>query len=629
MKHFSSLRIFISLIASLFALTATQDAKACYANFTYSNACAGDTVWFYAADLYAVYTWDFGDSTGEVNVNHDTTTWHVYTEPGTYFVSLFVNIGAEWDYHYEVITIGETCLNADFTYACGSSGYEYFYNSSVGGSSFFWDFGDPLSGVNDTSSLINPYHQYPAGGNYIVTLITSDGTDADTITQNILVDYNCNMGIGATIYPGTWGLCAGDSIVMNVSYTGTITSYSWDFGDPASGSDNVSVLDFPAHVYDEPGCYLVTLVISDGIETDTVYAVFDVQDCTCWPGDANGDGEVKCDDIFPIGMFYLTSGTPRANAGNSFTSQVATDWSGFGNFMYLQRLMDMKMADSNGNGTIDNNDLIAINNNYGMRHNNHNNVSNMQEATAADPTLWLDFGQTEAQQGTTVTATIYLGSANIPVNNLYGYSFTVNYDPALVVQGSVSVNLSNNWLGNNTNELMITHDDYVNGQIDAAVVRYDKVQLASGFGQIGTVTFQLKQNVSGTLHAFFGSSAKVLSTTMYSSTVSSNMQVFKPVNLVSDDLVVLNPAGISEYQNDNALSLFPNPTSGIVSLMPANNTVLSDISLFNTAGQLVFIRSGNFSSTVSINTADFAAGIYTLSCKTNNGIVMKKLSVVK
>jgi PKD repeat protein len=40
-----------------------------------------------------------------------------------------------------------------------------------------------------------------------------------------------------------------------------IASFEWDFGDTDSGDDNISDEENPAHTYDSPGIYTVTLLV--------------------------------------------------------------------------------------------------------------------------------------------------------------------------------------------------------------------------------------------------------------------------------------------------------------------------------------------------------------------------------
>lgn len=59
--------------------------------------------------------------------------------------------------------------------------------------------------------------------------------------------YNCNAGNTLT-FNNTSPLCA--------------TSYNWNFGDAASGSNNTSTLENPAHTFSAAGTFLVTLTVT-------------------------------------------------------------------------------------------------------------------------------------------------------------------------------------------------------------------------------------------------------------------------------------------------------------------------------------------------------------------------------
>ena len=51
--------------------------------------------------------------------------------------------------------------------------------------------------------------------------------------------------------------------------TGSPTSWSWNFGDPASGSSNTSTLQDPSHVFAAAGTYTVTLTVSNSSGSTT------------------------------------------------------------------------------------------------------------------------------------------------------------------------------------------------------------------------------------------------------------------------------------------------------------------------------------------------------------------------
>jgi len=45
-----------------------------------------------------------------------------------------------------------------------------FTNTSMNASEYLWNFGDPLSGSQNTSTLENPSHEFTAPGTYVVSL---------------------------------------------------------------------------------------------------------------------------------------------------------------------------------------------------------------------------------------------------------------------------------------------------------------------------------------------------------------------------------------------------------------------------------------------------------------------------
>jgi gliding motility-associated-like protein len=98
-----------------------------------------------------------------------------------------------------------------------------FTNSSTGASTYSWNFGDPSSGVNNTSNLMNPSHTFGAVGSYIVTLVTkvSGSSCADTAKQTVTVSAVPTVSIA-----GNHSICAGTNTVLTASGSG-ITSYLW------------------------------------------------------------------------------------------------------------------------------------------------------------------------------------------------------------------------------------------------------------------------------------------------------------------------------------------------------------------------------------------------------------------
>jgi gliding motility-associated-like protein len=64
------------------------------------------------------------------------------------------------------------------------------FNSSMNsfGATYLWNFGDPASGLNDTSTSANPLHIFSAPGNYNVSVIVASACGSDTVDKIITVD---------------------------------------------------------------------------------------------------------------------------------------------------------------------------------------------------------------------------------------------------------------------------------------------------------------------------------------------------------------------------------------------------------------------------------------------------------
>lgn len=150
--------------------------------------------------------WDFGDGSGSTQIS----PLHTYTTPGTYNVGLWVFAGNGND---SVAVFNQIVVNpapvANFhSYelnAENGSDSVQFADNSLYADSWLWDFGDPASGVNNTSTEQNPLHVFTSNGGYQVTLIVTNSYGcADTLTASSKVNVGIqefNTDLHAVIYP--------------------------------------------------------------------------------------------------------------------------------------------------------------------------------------------------------------------------------------------------------------------------------------------------------------------------------------------------------------------------------------------------------------------------------------------
>ena len=157
-----------------------------------------------------------------------------------------------------IIAIGQSnisAFNSNFTANSVVSFGEIQFISLVTGQidSYNWDFGD-----GNTSDEQNPVHIYNDSGFYSVSLTVDGPNGSDTETKNNYIQILEPETVIADFAVSTTSGIAPFTVTFINTSIGTIESYLWDFGD-----GETSVLLSPVHTYDDPGEYLVTLVVAN------------------------------------------------------------------------------------------------------------------------------------------------------------------------------------------------------------------------------------------------------------------------------------------------------------------------------------------------------------------------------
>lgn len=227
-----------------------------YANVAYLGAdtslCAGNYISLQVgADVTASYVWGNG-STGTSLLVMNSGTYNVQT----------VNVnGCSAQDTINVNIIGVAPL-AQFAVSneCDQTAVNFTDQSVPVGASpidgWQWQFGD---GQNSTSP--SPSYTYSAPGSYIVQLYVSQGGCGAYHYDTVQVFANPQVDFGYT------GHCQGATIQfsnLTVAGSAPIQSYAWDFAMPWTGAYNTSTIPVPNRVFDTPGEYFVSFLVTDG-----------------------------------------------------------------------------------------------------------------------------------------------------------------------------------------------------------------------------------------------------------------------------------------------------------------------------------------------------------------------------
>jgi len=96
--------------------------------------------------------------------------------------------------------------------------------------------------------------------------------------------------------------------------------------------------------------------------------------------------------------------------------------------------------------------------------------------------------------------------------------------------------------------------------------------------------------------------------------------------LYLDDINISDVTGIEETVMSTNVRVYPNPAKDVLNMY--SSATIAGIKLFNVYGQLVLSNRVNSANT-SINTANFADGMYYLQIETKDGIATTNVAIRK
>ena len=256
-----------------------------------SDSCLGNTTQFSLLSTSGVtnVSWNFGDpQSGANNTATGLSASHLYGQAGNYSVQAIITnaCGNETinlpSYSVKncnsasgitgIKIAGDTCaMPATLSLqAVGTSNSPYF----------FWNFGDPASGTNDTITITGssasafPTHTFSAPGVYTVCVkFQEPGFAVKTVCRTISIGLCC-QGIIATI-----DTCLEYEIPFSILANASILSINWDFDDPASGANNFANTITTKHKFTSSGYYTIRTVVTYNCGIDTLSKTIRVNPC--------------------------------------------------------------------------------------------------------------------------------------------------------------------------------------------------------------------------------------------------------------------------------------------------------------------------------------------------------------
>ena len=234
------------------------------ADFLYSNACVKSVVSFSSTsnpplgNVINSYEWNFENPSGTVNSSSLTNPFHTYADTGYYNVQLHVktNIGCEQTITKTLHIAPTPTVNFTNGIACQKDS-TVFVNLSLGSNSYSvasvrWDFGDPSSGLNNTSFLNSPKHVFANRGNHSIKLIaTNEAGCKDSISKSIFIKDQVNADF--SYQPACQNR---PTIFQDQSIAPASSPRLWNFGNNFSNGLTAT------NTYSNIGTYSVALTVN-------------------------------------------------------------------------------------------------------------------------------------------------------------------------------------------------------------------------------------------------------------------------------------------------------------------------------------------------------------------------------
>jgi len=146
------------------------------------------------------------------NFTSNAVQWTGPNQQSSFGLPTFIQ---SYFYPVDSFTYNVTCQNLTGTFS---------YTPASNVNSIRWEFGDPASGANNTSTINSPTHIFSAPGTYNVNLIKFTNCGPDTLRKQVITDA-LDLHLGADTV-----VCGATSLVLNASAAGSTNVFLWQNG---------------------------------------------------------------------------------------------------------------------------------------------------------------------------------------------------------------------------------------------------------------------------------------------------------------------------------------------------------------------------------------------------------------
>lgn len=324
-----------------------------------------------------------------------------------------------------------------------------------------------------------------------------------------------------------------------------------------------------------------------------------------YPGDANHDKLVNIEDLLPIGLNYNELVSPRIEISTAWIGQLAQNTGDT-----LASGVDRKHADCNGDGQINDVDIAAIYQNYSFKH-----YSEKSTNANCDFPLFMTFPAL-AKEEEEVSLGIGIDLSSNPSQNIYGLSFTLEYDTNFVLDSTMISEGVNGWFGTENNDfIQISINDYKAGRIDIGITGIDKLN-RNGGGVLLNGVWTMEGEVIPITQSFDDMTLRISNVVLidFDENLLDACGIDTSMRVYSKDVSISN-------RTEKLLSLSPNPSKlNYISLSHISDLIY--VEMYDVQGKLLEVWNDNFDY---MNIAGYTKGIYLIKAYTKEESYFAKL----
>ena len=414
-------------------------------------------------------------------------------------------------------------------------------------------------------------------------------------------------------------ICAGNAIDLSLSSAG-IATVIWS---PDDGS--LSCIDCPDPVaaplttttYD-----VMAISLSGCLWEESVTITVD-PNCV-WPGDTDTNKVVNNFDLLNIGLAMDSTGPIRPAANLMWFGQPGPDW-----MQGAPNGSNYKHIDTNGDGLISATDTTAISLNWGELHNfTGNGIPVYPPADQLTVTVPFYVQPDTLIEGAMMSLPVILGEMGNPAENVYGIAFTLEYDPEVIVAGSVYMGFDQSWLGDGNVDLISMHRDfYDSNKVDIGMTRTDGTPITD-FGALA----ELFITVEDDLLLFGGGVNGALAIDEAVFNISNVLVINQfgeeiPVIPMETSSQIGGTTGIHDPSLGDRIEVYPNPVSELL-WVDTKNIKLERIELTDLNGRTVKTIVAPREGKQSIDIKELGVGTYFVKVMTSEGVYVDRVVVV-